>query len=78
VSPDLSKDLVFTPEARESYYCIYCQEFYPKAHGSQCPKCKGLDFSGRKHGGDGRQLKWGDDGFTLLYVRRPADREEEQ
>jgi hypothetical protein len=73
----ISRDLEFTPEARNSYFCIYCQGLYPKTHGLQCPKCKGLDFSGRKHGGDGRQLKWGDDG-SLLHVRVRADREEEQ
>jgi hypothetical protein len=73
-----SNDLEFTAEARENYFCIYCNELYPKAHDSQCPKCKGLDLAGRKHGGDGRQLKWGDDGSTLLAVPRRADREEEQ
>jgi hypothetical protein len=42
---------------RENYYCIYCDDHYTKDHGSQCPKCRGLDLSGRKHGGDGRQLE---------------------
>jgi hypothetical protein len=71
------KPLELTPEARENFYCIYCDGLYPKAHGSQCPKCKGLDLSGRKHGGDGRQLKMGD-GFKLLAEPCHADGEEEQ
>ena len=42
---------------QEKFYCIYCDDFYAKDHGSQCPNCKGLDLSGGKHGGDGRQLE---------------------
>jgi hypothetical protein len=67
----------FGAEARENYFCIYCDELYPKAHRSHCPKCKGLDLSGRKHGGDRRRLKWGD-GFELLAEPCRADQEEEQ
>jgi hypothetical protein len=76
-SNDEPPTLEFTAEARENYFCIYCDELYPRAHGSQCPKCKGLDLSGRKHGGDGRRLKWGA-GSTLLAEPHRADREEEQ
>jgi hypothetical protein len=68
---------------RGNYYCIYCDELYPKDQGSQCPNCKGLDLSGRKHGGDGRQIKLlspdePGDAFTLLAEPRHEDREEEQ
>ena len=76
-SHDEPPGLEFTPEVREKYFCIYCDELYPKDHGSECPKCKGLDLSGRKHGGDGRKLRWGD-GSTLLAEPSRPDREEEQ
>jgi hypothetical protein len=65
---------------RNNYFCIYCDEFYPKAGGSQCPECKGLDLSGHKHGGDGRQVKLlspdePGDFFTLLPKPRHPNRE---
>lgn len=47
----------FNEVRREHYFCVYCDELYPKGHGPQCPKCKGLALSGEKHGGDGRQLR---------------------
>jgi len=57
-SPDLAvEDIEKTNKIRrEHYYCYYCEMLYPLANGPQCPKCKGLDLSGRKHGGDGRKL----------------------
>lgn len=61
---------------RENYYCIYCDDLYAKDHGLQCPKCSGLDLSGRKHGGDGRQLELlspsdAKGGDTLPELRQP-------
>jgi hypothetical protein len=47
----------FDKERRENYYCIYCDRFYPKDRGPECPNCNGQDLSGRKHGGDGRELE---------------------
>jgi hypothetical protein len=47
----------FNEVRREHYLCVYCDDLYPKEHGPQCPRCKGLALSGEKHGGDGRQLK---------------------
>jgi hypothetical protein len=40
----------------ENYFCDYCDELYSKDHGLQCPKCKGVDRLGGKHGRDGQQL----------------------
>jgi hypothetical protein len=41
---------------RENYFCVYCQDYYPRKRG-HCPTCKGLDLSGQAHGGDRVKLK---------------------
>jgi hypothetical protein len=73
----------FNKVRREHYLCVYCDELYPKEHGPQCRRCKGLALSGEKHGGDGRQLRLFSptDIVTLADITiaedRYADREEE-
>jgi hypothetical protein len=79
--PELSGEEIeaYNKVRRENYWCIYCQEFYPKAH-TECPKCKGLNLSGHKHGGDGRQMKLLSLGATFAHIEllpRHGDREEQ-
>jgi hypothetical protein len=40
----------------ENFFCDYCGELYARNHGPRCPKCKGFDRLGGRHGRDGQQL----------------------
>jgi hypothetical protein len=59
-SPDEIPDPIDIEEVNkiraENFFCDYCEALYPKDHGPRCPKCKGVDRLGVKHGLDGQEL----------------------